>query len=63
MKKKTDFYEESPSGACRGRVLARTLAEDLRFVRGDGALPPIQTAIRTDPPPGFDVTFSGNDAF
>jgi hypothetical protein len=62
MKKKTDFYEQSP-GAFRGRVLARTLAEDLRLVRGEGALPPIQMAVRTDPPPGFDVTFSGSDAF
>jgi len=60
MKKRTDFCEESISVVGRGRVLARILAEDLRLVQGDVGSP-IQIDARTDPPPGFDVTFRGSD--
>ena len=48
--------------ANRGRILARVLAEDLRSVRGEEEMPPITVdATRTDPPPGYDVTFKGSD--
>lgn len=61
MKKRTNFFAES-TALGRGRVLARILAEDLRVVRGEEGSP-IQIEARTDPPPGFDVTFAGSDAF
>jgi hypothetical protein len=60
MRKKRDLYEDPPSRACRGRVLARILAEDLRFVQGCD-FQSFFAAARTDPPPGFDVTFAGAD--
>lgn len=46
----------------RGRILARALAEDLQLVRGEEDQPPMMLdATRTDPPPGYDVTFRGSD--
>lgn len=52
--------------ATRGRILARVLSEDLRTVRGEDRLPNSQSpftvdATRTDPPPGYDITFAGSD--
>jgi hypothetical protein len=52
--------------ATRGRILARVLSEDLRAVRGEDRSPSTQSpfsvdATRTDPPPGYDVTYIGSD--
>jgi len=45
----------------RGRILARVLAEDLREVRGEDDSLITSRATRTDPPPGYDLTFVGSD--
>ncbi|PYQ57433.1 MAG: hypothetical protein DMF53_22720 [Acidobacteria bacterium] len=48
--------------AARGRILARVLSEDLRAVRGEDQSPMTVDATRTDPPPGYDITFIGSDS-
>jgi hypothetical protein len=55
--------QDTAPGAARGRILARVLAEDLRTVRGEEDPSPItvDAATRTDPPPGYDLTYIGSD--
>lgn len=61
MRKTREPYEEMIS-ASGGRVLARVLAEDLRRVKGGDDFLFVREATRTDPPPGYDVTFAGSDS-
>lgn len=48
--------------AAPGRILARVLSEDLREVRGEDQSSFTIDATRTDPPPGYDITFAGSDS-
>lgn len=69
MRKSKESVQEGKKpvlDATRGRILARVLSEDLRAVRGEDRSPSTQSpfgadATRTDPPPGYDITYIGSD--